>query len=276
MKKLKLYNGIEIPEIGFGTWHIKDEKELEFSIKTAVENGYTHIDTASKYKNEELIGNTIEKYNIPRENLFITSKLWNEDKGYDNTIKAFQETLDRLKTDYLDLYLIHWPMTADNWEELNAETWRAFEDLYKMGKVKAIGVSNFMVQHMESLRKTANILPMVDQIEFHPGMMQKEILEYCRNNNIVVEAWSPLGSGRMLDNEDLKRIAYKYKKSVAQICVRWCVQNNVIPLPKSTHLERIKDNIDIYHFKISDEDMEYINNMEYFAGSGLTPNKIFP
>ena len=276
MKKLKLYNGIEIPEIGFGTWHIKDEKELEFSIKTAVENGYTHIDTASKYKNEELIGNTIEKYNIPRENLFITSKLWNEDKGYDNTIKAFQETLDRLKTDYLDLYLIHWPMTADNWEELNAETWRAFEDLYKMGKVKAIGVSNFMIQHMESLRKTANILPMVDQIEFHPGMMQKEILEYCRNNNIVVEAWSPLGSGRMLDNEDLKRIADKYKKSVAQICVKWCVQNNVIPLPKSTHIERIKDNIDIYDFKISDEDMEYINNMEYFAGSGLTPNKIFP
>lgn len=276
MRRLKLYNGIEIPEIGFGTWHIKDEKELEFSIKTAVENGYTHIDTASKYKNEELIGNTIEKYNIPRENLFITSKLWNEDKGYDNTIKAFQETLDRLKTDYLDLYLIHWPMTADNWEELNAETWRAFEDLYKMGKVKAIGVSNFMIQHMESLRKTANILPMVDQIEFHPGMMQKEILEYCRNNNIVVEAWSPLGSGRMLDNEDLKRIADKYKKSVAQICVRWCVQNNVIPLPKSTHLERIKDNIDIYDFIISDEDMEYINNMEYFAGSGLTPNKIFP
>ena len=276
MRRLKLYNGIEIPEIGFGTWHIKDEKELEFSIKTAVENGYTHIDTASKYKNEELIGNTIEKYNIPREKLFITSKLWNEGKRYDNTIKAFQETLDRLKTDYLDLYLIHWPMTADNWEELNAETWRAFEDLYKMGKVKAIGVSNFMIQHMESLRKTANIFPMVDQIEFHPGMMQKEILEYCRNNNIVVEAWSPLGSGRMLDNEDLKRIADKYKKSVAQICVRWCVQNNVIPLPKSTHLERIKDNIDIYDFIISDEDMEYINNMEYFAGSGLTPNKIFP
>ena len=133
-----------------------------------------------------------------------------------------------------------------------------------------------MIQHMESLRKTANIFPMVDQIEFHPGMMQKEILEYCRNNNIVVEAWSPLGSGRMLDNEDLKRIADKYKKSVAQICVRWCVQNNVIPLPKSTHLERIKDNIDIYDFIISDEDMEYINNMEYFAGSGLTPNKIFP
>lgn len=276
MRKLKLYNGIEIPEIGFGTWHIKDEKELEFSIKNAIENGYTHIDTASKYKNEELIGNTIEKYNIPRENLFITSKLWNEDKGYDNAIKAFQGTLDRLKTDYLDLYLIHWPMTADNWEELNAETWRAFEDLYKMGKVKAIGVSNFMIQHMESLRKIANILPMVDQIEFHPGMMQKEILEYCRNNNIVVEAWSPLGSGRMLDNEDLKRIADKYKKSVAQICVRWCVQNNVIPLPKSTHLERIKDNIDIYDFIISDVDMKYINNMEYFAGSGLTPNKIFP
>ena len=274
MRRLKLYNGIEIPEIGFGTWHIKDEKELEFSIKTAVENGYTHIDTASKYKNEELIGNTIEKYNIPREKLFITSKLWNEDKGYDNTIKAFQETLDRLKTDYLDLYLIHWPMTADNWEELNAETWRAFEDLYKMGKVKAIGVSNFMIQHMESLRKTANIFPMVDQIEFHPGWMQNETVKYCKENMIQVEAWSPLGNGRILNYPNLQQIAQKYGKTVAQICIRWCLQHQVLPLSKSVTPSRIKENSEVFDFSLLPEDMEQIDKIENFGNSGSHPDKI--
>lgn len=275
MNNLKLCNGIEIPEIGFGTWHIKDENELESSIKTAIEFGYTHIDTASKYKNERFIGNTLKKYNILREKLFITSKLWNEDKGYENTMRAFNETLNRLQTDYLDLYLIHWPMTAENWEELNAETWKAFEELYKKGKVRAIGVSNFMIQHLESLKEYANILPMVDQIEFHPGLTQKDTVEYCKNNNILIEAWSPLGSGKMLDNAELKSIAARYNKTVAQLCIKWCLQNGVVPLPKSIHSKRIKENICVYDFKISDEDMKYINNMEYFAGSGLTPNKIF-
>ena len=275
MKFKKLYNGVKIPEIGFGTWHIKDENLLEYSLKSALENGYTHIDTATKYCNEEFIGNTLKKLNIPRERLFITSKVWNTDKGYNQTLKAFNKTLEKLKTDYLDLYLIHWPMTSKNWKEDNIETWKAFEKLYKEGKVKAIGTSNFLVSHLESLKKYINILPMVNQIEFHPGFMQIETVNYCRNNNIVIEAWSPLGSGKMLDNEKLKQIAKKYKKSVAQICIRWCLQNNVIPLPKSTNKNRIKENIDVYNFLISDDDMNYINSMPFFSWSGLTPNVIF-
>lgn len=272
---MKLYNGLNIPEIGFGTWHIKEEKTLERSIKWALESGYTHIDTATKYCNEEFIGNTLEKFKIPRNKIFITSKVWNTDKGYNQTITAFNETLRRLKTDYLDLYLIHWAMTSENWEEENRETWKAMIELYEQGKIKAIGVSNFLIQHIESLMQGTDVLPMVDQIEFHPGFMQIETVEYCKKNNIVVEAWSPLGSGKMIGNEDLKKISMKYNKSVAQICLKWCVQNEVIPLPKSTNKSRIKENIDIYDFNISEEDMKFIDSIKCFANSGLDPNKIF-
>lgn len=275
MNEIKLYNGVNLPEIGFGTWHIKDENVLEDALITAIKLGYKHIDTAAKYQNEEFIGNILKKNNVPRDKIFITSKLWNDNKGYKETLKAFEETLKRLQTEYLDLYLIHWPMTSENWEEMNWETWRAFEKLYNDGRVKAIGVSNFLIQHLESLKKNINIMPMVNQIEFHPGLMQNDTVEYCKKNNIIVEAWSPLGSGRMLENVELNEIANKYNKSVAQICIKWCLQNNVVPLPKSTHHERIKENIDIYDFCISNEDMEYINSMNYFAGSGLNPNRIF-
>ena len=275
MNFLKLYNGVEIPEIGFGTWHIKDEKVLENSLLAAINSGYTHIDTASKYGNEEFIGNTIKKYNIPRDKLFITSKLWNEDKGYNQTIKAFEETLKRLQTDYLDLYLIHWPMTSKDWKNVNIETWKAFETLYKIKKIRAIGVSNFLVPHLETLVEKIDIQPMVNQIEFHPGFMQKETVEYCKKNNIVVEAWSPLGSGTMLNNAKLFNISKKYNKSVAQICIKWCLQNGIVVLPKSTHKERIKENIDIYDINISDTDMAFINSMKCFANSGLNPNRIF-
>ena len=161
------------------------------------------------------------------------------------------------------------------WEEINWDTWKALEKLYNEGKVRAIGVSNFLVQHLESLRRQISILPMVNQIEFHPGFMQKDTLEYCRKNNIIVEAWSPLGSGKMLDNSELKKIAEKYNKSIAQICIKWCLQNNVLPLPKSTHYNRIQENIDINNFNICDEDMKTINTMPYFASSGLDPNRKF-
>lgn len=275
MNDFCLNNNILIPNIGFGTWHIKDSIILEESIISAIKLGYRHIDTASKYGNEEFIGNTLKKYNIPRDEVFITSKVWNNDKGYDNTIKAFEQSLQNLQTNYLDLYLIHWPMTSDNWEEINWSTWKALEKLYEEGKVRAIGVSNFLVPHLESLKKRINILPMVNQIEFHPGFMQKDTVDYCIKNNIVVEAWSPIGSGKMLNNLDLQRIAKKYNKSVAQICIKWCLQNNVLPLPKSTHHERIKENIDVYNLDISNEDMKFINSMPYFAGSGLNPNIIF-
>lgn len=275
MNDYYLYNQVNIPEIGFGTWHIKESTILESSIISAINLGYRHIDTASKYNNEEFIGNTLKKYKIPRKNIFITSKVWNNDKGYERTLKAFDNTLNRLQTDYLDLYLIHWPMTSDNWEEENWSTWNALEKLYKNGRVRAIGVSNFLIKHLQSLKKQINITPMVNQIEFHPGYMQKETVDYCIKNNIVVEAWSPMGSGKMLDNIELNRIAKKYNKSVAQICIKWCLQNNVIPLPKSTHYERIKENINVYDFSLSQEDMHFINSMSFFAGSGLNPNIVF-
>lgn len=275
MNKIKLYNGVNLPEIGFGTWHIKDESILENALISAIKLGYKHIDTASKYQNEKFIGKILKKYNIQRNEIFITSKLWNDNKGYEETLKAFDDTLKNLQTEYLDLYLIHWPMTSKNWEEINWDTWRAFEKLYNEGKVRAIGVSNFLIPHLQSLKKNIKIMPMVNQIEFHPGFMQKDTVEYCIKNNIVVEAWSPLGSGKMLKNIELNEIANKYNKSVAQICIKWCLQNNIVPLPKSVCYERIKENINIYDFSISNEDMKYINSMNYFACSGLNPNRIF-
>jgi diketogulonate reductase-like aldo/keto reductase len=274
MENYILINNIEIPVVGFGTWHIKDKTEIELSIITAIENGYRHIDTASKYGNESYIGEVLKDNNIDRNNVFITSKLWNTDKGYENTLCAFKETLKRLQTDYLDLYLIHWAKTCDDWEIVNSDTWRAFEKIYAEGKVRAIGVSNFTVDALESLMKNCKIKPMVNQIEFHPGLMQKDILEYCTKNNILVEAWSPLGSGKMLNNNILDSISKKYNKSIAQLCIKWCLQNNVLPLPKSITPQRIIENIDVFNFIISDEDMATINSMEYFGGSGLDPNII--
>lgn len=256
-----LSNNVKISSIGLGTWHIKDSEVIDNMIYSSYQLGYIHIDTASKYQNEYLIGNAIKKYNINHSNLFITSKLWNSDKGYYKTLEAFDETLNNLQTNYLDLYLIHWPMTSNNWIDLNIETWKAFEELYKSGKIRAIGVSNFMSQHLTSLLANCRIKPMVNQIEFHPGYRQLDTLSFCKRNNIQVEAWSPLGSSHILKNENLTKIANKYNKSVAQICIKWCLQNEVIPLPKSTNSNRLKDNISVFDFDIDNSDMLYINKM---------------
>lgn len=266
---IKLNNGRYIPSIGFGTSLITGEECINV-IKKAIEVGYRHIDTAAAYNNEREIGQAINESNINREELFITSKVWKDSMGYENTIKSFNQTLVNLKLEYVDLFLIHWPKNNDN--ELNIETWKALEKIYKEGRAKNIGVSNFLKEHLEIILNNCNIIPSVNQIEFHPGLMRKGTLEFCKKKNIVMEAWAPLGKGKMLNNDTLKSIADKYNKSVAQICLKWCLQNEVIPLPKSEKEERMRQNLDLFNFEIIREDMEKINNMEFFAGSDMDPN----
>lgn len=274
MERLKLSNGNEIPLVGFGTYKIKDSNEAYNSVKMALEAGYTHIDTAAYYENEAMVGKAIRESGIPREELFVTSKLWKTELGYEKAMAGFERTMKEIGLDYLDLYLIHWPASPtheENWEEINLETWRAFIDIYKSGKVKAIGVSNFLPHHLKALMGT-EIVPMVNQIEIQPGFMQKETVDYCRENGIIVEAWSPLGRGRVLDNPLLMELAAKYGKTVAQISLRWEVQNGIVTLPKSTHEERIKSNFDIFNFELSTEDMAKIDAMEPYGNTGHHPD----
>ena len=219
----------------------------------------------------------IKKSNVARKDLFVTSKVWNTDRGYDNTLKAFDKSLSDLQLDYLDLYLIHWPATEhrfENWKEINGETWAALEKLLADGKVRAIGVSNFMPHHLKPLLETAKVQPMVNQIEFHPGYTQHECVDFCKEHNIVIEAWSPLGTGAVLNNHILMSIAHKYQKSVAQICLRWVLQHGVLPIVKSVTPKRIEENIEIFDFVISNDDMKLINNITNCGGICQHPDKI--
>lgn len=272
----RLNNGYEIPCVGFGTWQTPDGETAVMAVSEAIKAGYRHIDTAACYENEVGVGQGIKASGADRETLFVTSKVWNTERGYEKTMAAFEKTLADLRLDYLDLYLIHWPASPsqfENWEEINLETWRAMTELYKAGKIKAIGVSNFLPRHLEALMKT-EVPPMVNQIEYHPGLTQSETVSYCKAHNILVEAWSPLGTGRMLNNETLKSIAGQYGKSAAQLCIRWCLQNGVLPLPKSVTPSRIAENADVFDFEIEAEDMETIGAMPYFGGSGLHPDEV--
>ena len=255
-KFMLLSNGVKIPSIGFGTYKSGDDEETAKIIKNALNLGYKMIDTASFYNNEVGIGNGIKESGIDRKDIFIVTKLWNDDHGYDNTIEAFNKSLNNLQVDYIDLYLIHWP------NKLNAETWRAFEHLYETGKVKAIGVCNFKVEHLEELKKTAKIMPMVNQVEIHPFSTKNNIINYCKDNNIKVVAWSPISRGRVLSNELMIDLSQKNKKSIVQIVLRWHMQKGVIPIPKSSNENRIKENIDIFDFEISSEDMKAIDSLD--------------
>jgi len=269
-ESIKLNNGTYIPSIGFGTSLITGDECIEV-IKNAIEIGYRHIDTASIYGNEIEIGKAIKESKIDRKELFITSKVWKDSMGYENTLRSFENSLKKLDLEYIDLFLIHWPNNKD--EKINIETWRALETLYKEGKVKAIGVSNFLKHHLEKVLENCEIIPAVNQIEFHPGLMRKETLEFCKENNIVLEAWAPLGKGKMLTNQTLIQLAEKYKVSTAQLCLKWCLQNCVIPLPKSENKTRMKQNLELFNFEITEKDMNIISDMEFFAGSDMDPNK---
>lgn len=261
-KNLLLANGVEMPTIGYGTWQVEDSPAGAEAVAEAVKAGYRHIDGAARYENEKSVGEGIRKSGIAREDLFVTSKVWFTHRSYEKVLEACDTTLSDLGLAYVDLYLIHWPAVAnnyENWEEVNAETWRAMETIYRSGKAKAIGVSNFLPNHLEPLLKTAEIVPMVNQIEFRPGYPQTECVEWCLAHGIVPEAWRPLGAGAALTGELMTELSAKYGKTPAQICLRWVLQHGLAPLVKSANPVRMRENLDIYDFCLSKEDMARID-----------------
>ena len=274
--RIPISNGTSIPCVGFGTWKTPDEEAAK-SVAEALRVGYRHIDTATAYGNEAGVGRAIAESGISREEIFLTSKLWNPHQGYESTLEAFDRSLEKLQTDYLDLYLIHWPHDRkyfDNWEEKNIETWRAFEKLYQEGKIKAIGVSNFRPRHLENIVSHCDIAPMVDQIEIHPGMSQDDMIAYCREHNMVVVGWSPMATGRIFSVPEVQEIAEKYGKSIAQVCLRWSVQRGVIPLPKSVTPARILENSQVFDFELEEADMQRISALTDCGWSGLDPDNL--
>lgn len=265
-KEILLNNGVKIPTPGFGTFLTPDGATCVEAVRTAIAAGYTHIDTAAVYGNEKSVGEGIQASGIKRSDLFVTSKVWNTERGYDKTLKAFDKTLSDLQLDYLDLYLIHWPANTlqfgNEADRLNVDTWKAMERLHEEGLVRSIGLSNFMQHHIEPVLVRANICPMVNQIEYHPGFTQRECVEFCQKNNILVEAWSPLGRGNVLNNPLLKTIAAQHGKSVAQVAIRWVMQTGVLPLVKSVTPSRIKENIDVFDFELSRHEMFEIASLK--------------
>jgi methylglyoxal/glyoxal reductase len=268
-----LYNGVKMPWFGLGVFKVEEGPELVNAVKFAIKHGYRSIDTAAIYGNEEGVGQAIREaiteYGIKREELFITSKVWNSDLGYESTIAAYETSLNKLGLDYLDLYLIHWPV-----EGKYKEAWQALETLYKDGKVKAIGVSNFQVHHLEDVMKDAVIKPMVNQVEYHPRLTQKEVKAFCHQHGIQFEAWSPLMQGQLFENPILKEVASKYNKTVAQVILRWDLQNGVVTIPKSTKEHRIIENSNIFDFELTTEDMDRISNLNENLRVGPDPDNI--
>ena len=265
---MKLNNGYEIPAPGFGTFKTPDGEVCVNAVREAIATGYIHIDTAAVYGNERSVGQGVRESGVPREKLFITSKLWNTERGYDTTLRACEKTLQDLGMDYLDLYLIHWPANelqfGSRAAAINVDTWRAMERLADEKVVRSVGLSNFYPAHIAPVLASANIVPAVDQIEYHPGLLQEDTIALCREKGILVEAWSPLGRGHLLEDPLLCEIGARYGKSSAQVLLRWCIQNEVLPLVKSVHAERIRENFDIFSFALTPGEMASIATLPPF------------
>ncbi|MFN3138259.1 MAG: aldo/keto reductase [Allomuricauda sp.] len=263
----ELHNGVQMPYFGLGVYQSEDGSEVINAVKAALDHGYRHIDTAAIYHNEEGVGTGIRESSVSREDVFLTSKVWNTDQGYDSTLKAFEASMERLGTDYLDLYLIHWPKG-----ELSKETWKALEKLYMEERVRAIGVSNFLQHHLEDLLPSVEIVPMVNQMEFHPYLVQQDLIDFCTSKNIQYEAWSPLMQGHIFELDMMKDLASKYNKTIAQVVLRWDLQKGVITIPKSSKPERIKANADLFDFELSDEDVQLLDSLEKGKRFGPDPD----
>ncbi len=264
-----LNNGLKMPLFGLGVFMSKEGLEVENAVKAALEAGYQHIDTAAVYGNERGVGKAVNSSGIPREEIFITSKVWNSDQGYQTTFDAFQESIDRLQTDYIDLYLIHWPKG-----NLSVETWKAMEEIYASGRIKAIGVSNFLVHHLEALLPHCKVIPAVNQVEFHPYLQQPPLMEFCRTHGIQPEAWSPIMRGKVNEIPVLQALAVKYGKTPVQVTLRWELQKQIVTIPKSVHRDRILSNADVFDFELSAEDMGKIDGLDKHHRFGGDPDHI--
>ena len=270
-----LNNGVELPAIAFGTYKAADGKSADV-IRTAIEAGYRYFDTASFYGTETYLAQAVRESGISRDEIFIASKLWKTEMGYENVKDAFERTLENLNTDYLDLYLIHWPLPEPgykDWKQLDRETWKAMEELYQTGKVRAIGLSNFLPHHIENILKDCTVRPAVDQIEYHPGYSQEAVVQYCKERDIIVQAWSPIGRQRVLEEPLVLETAEKYGVTPAQICLKFAVQREIIPLPKSSSIKRMKENLDLYSFEMEQEDIWRLATMPQAGWSGEHPDR---
>ncbi|PLS14984.1 aldo/keto reductase [Bacillus sp. M6-12] len=259
-----LHNGVEMPQLGFGVYKVEKGSETVDSVKKALKTGYRSIDTAALYNNEEGVGQAIKESGIPREDIFITTKVWNSDQGFESTLKAFETSISKLGLDYVDLYLIHWPVKGKY-----VETWKALEKLYKDGRVRAIGVSNFQIHHLEDLFANSIEKPMINQVELHPRLSQVELRKFCAGHTIAVEAWSPLGRGQLLEEPTINHIAKKHGKTPAQVLLRWHLQNGIVVIPKSITPSRIEENAHLFDFELSLDEMQQIDalnmNERFFA-----------
>ncbi|MBA4542701.1 MULTISPECIES: aldo/keto reductase [Thermoactinomyces] len=262
-----LANGVKMPWLGLGVWKVQEGSEVENAVKEAIKLGYRSIDTAAAYQNEEGVGKAIKESGVNREDLFVTTKVWNADQGYDSTLRAFETSLNKLGLEYVDLYLVHWPVKGKY-----KETWKALEKLYKEGRVRAIGVSNFQVHHLKDLLADCEVKPMVNQVEFHPYLTQKELRAFCKEEQIQLEAWSPLMQGEVVNVPEIKELAEKYGKTPAQIVLRWDLQHGVVTIPKSVKAHRIKENADVFDFELSAEDMAKLDALNKDHRFGPDPD----